>query len=57
VIASLERLISGTTPPPPTPDLPASKAGPRKAGAARPKSQQGPRPVRPGERRRNTRAA
>ena len=52
VIANLERLINGTTPPPATPS-PATKAPTQKPGSAQAKSQPGPRPVR----RRTTRAA
>jgi hypothetical protein len=54
VIASLERLINGTTAA--VQNQPAASAPARKVGAARAKAQ-GPRPVRPNDRRRNTRAA
>jgi hypothetical protein len=59
VIANLERLINGTTPPPPVPasaTTKASAAGRMPRATAR-QAQPGPRPLHPGERRRPTRAA
>jgi methyl-accepting chemotaxis protein len=56
VIANLERLINGITPPPPAPvGKPTKQAAARRSSTATRKP--GPRPVRPGDRGRNTRAA